>query len=236
MDNEFERFMKFEAQNINLTSPAIEKGYWTRDKLKNVSVGDENQDIIFHAVGMALSQWETLENEMFRLYLVFCSSDNAITSTALRRAFGTIESSDGRRKALEEAARVYFGDHNYPCGIAKPYKLLFESHKKASERRNEIAHGVVRCFWINNENKGNFLLPASYNTGRNSTFMDSLNEDNGGPFMTEYYRYTSREIYAIAQKFAELNAFILNCVIAAGKVEGHLKIELAHLTQKTIEK
>lgn len=236
MDNEFERFVKHEAPNIDLTSPAIEKGYWARDKLQAVTVGDDNLDIIYHAVGMALSQWETLENAIFNLYLIFCGSDNATTTTALRRAFGTIESSDGRRKALDEAARIYFGDHNYPHGAAKPYKLLFESHKNASSRRNEIAHGIAHGFTIDNKNKGNFLFPASYNSGRNATFLDSSFGESGGPFMTELYRYTSREIYLIAQKFGVLTAFTFNCLGAAGKVEGRLKIELAQLIQGTTEK
>ena len=233
--SEFEHFVKYEAVNINLTSPAIEKGYWGRDLLETVTIGDDNPDQIFHAVGMALSQWETLENEMFNLYLIFCESDNPATINALRRAFGTIESSDGRRKALAEAASVYFGDHNYPNGIAKPYRLLFESHKKASDRRNEIAHGVVYNVMINNEIKGNFLFPASYNSGRNSPYINSSIGESGGQFKTEMYRYTSSQIYTIARKFGELTAFTTKCFSAAGKIEGALKLELAQSVQKTIE-
>ncbi|PWF53633.1 hypothetical protein BHT19_0023095 [[Kluyvera] intestini] len=234
--NEFQRFIEDEAPNIKLTSPALEKSYWSRDKLESVTIGDDNPDLIFHAVGLALTQWETLENAIFELYSIFCGCDNPLTTNALRRMLGAIESSDGRRKALEEAARIYFGDHNYPDGIAKPYKLLFASHKKASDRRNEIAHGIVHGFVIDNENKGNFLFPARYNSGRNTPYMDASFGENGGQFMTEMYRYTSREIYAIAQKFGVLTAFTFECMVAAGKIEGKLKIELAQLAQNNIEK
>lgn len=236
MNNELERFIKDEAPSLNLTSPAIGKGYWQRDKLQTVTVGDDNQDIIYHAVGLALSQWERLENTIFQLYSIFCESNSSATYNALRRAFGTIESSDGRRKALEETARMYFGDHNYPDGAAKPYKLLFESHKNASSRRNEIAHGIVYEFVNDDETKGNFLFPASYNSGRNSAFMNGLNGGCGGPFMTEHYRYTSREIYMIARKFGVLANFAADCSVAAGKIGGVPKIELAHHIRGTTVK
>lgn len=229
MSEQLERFLKIEASTIDLTSPTTEKGYWGRAKLKDVTVGDDNRDRIFHAVGMALTQWETLENEMFRLYLIFCESNNSTTITALRRAFGTIESSDARRKALEEVARIYFGDDNYPDGKAKPFKLLFESHKKASDRRNEIAHGIANGFMIDNSFKGWFLFPAAYNSGCNSDSYNSSFGEDGGPFMTEHYRYTSREIYEFSQKFSVLTDFTVACLRAAGKVEGTLKIELMHL-------
>lgn len=233
MDNNqeiFTRFMENEAKSMDLTSPAFEKGYWERPKLASVQEGDANVEAIFIAVGFALTQWETFENLLVELYLIYCGSDNPTAYNAIRRSFGTIESSDGRKKAIDEAAKVYFGDDLYPDGVAKPFKELLTAHGKAAQRRNEIAHGVAHGIGINSDQKGCFLFPAAYNSARNSTFMTSIGLD-GGPFMRELYRYTSREIIGIAQKFGMLTDIAIRCLAASGKIGGHHKVFLASLSK-----
>ena len=73
--------------------------------------GDNAVDPIYHAVGFALSQWETAEVMLVDLFLTMCECENSNSYNPVRRAFGSFESSGGRRKALEEAAEVYFGQY-----------------------------------------------------------------------------------------------------------------------------
>ncbi|HBX7959986.1 TPA: hypothetical protein MIG85_15610 [Klebsiella pneumoniae] len=224
-------FLETEAKSIDLSSPAFEKGFWERPKLAAIQQGDVSVEAIYLAVGFALTQWETLENILVEQYLIFCGSDNPITYNAIRRSFGTIESSDGRKKAIDEAAHVYFGDDLYPKGLAKPYKDLLTAHGKAAQRRNEIAHGVAHAITLNGDHKGCFLFPAAYNSARNFSFMTHIKLDEG-PFLRENYRYTSREIFEIAHKFGALTDIALRCLAASGKIGAHHKILLANLNKQ----
>jgi hypothetical protein len=120
--------------------PLFAASYWERPELSPDDRGDASVDPIFHAVGLALSQWETAESVLVDLFIMLCDLDNANSYTAIRRAFGTLESSGGRRKALEEAAEVYFG-HYWGDPATKPFKKLLSTFERASGRRNDIAHG-----------------------------------------------------------------------------------------------
>ena len=230
---QFQKFICEEAGSImdNLESPVLNRNYWKKPSLDEVMNGDDSIDLIFHAIGSALTQWEVLENNLFSMYMMFCELESASSYNAIRRSFGTIESSAARRIAIIEAAKIYFGEEEYSRGSAKQFKKIFEAHEAATKRRNDIAHGVAHGFTINNESKGFFLFPASYNSGRNTTFMVSDGSANA-PYLTETYRYTSSNIYSFTKKFGELSNLSMNFLNAAVKINGTPKIIIADMLKK----
>lgn len=228
LQQQLENFLKEEANAINLSSPVLDKKYWARPSFSEVAVGDESVDTIYHAVGYALSQWETLENNIFNLYIIFCEVNNVTSIQAIRRSFGTFDSSSGRRKAIIEAAKVYFNEDVYQKGAAQPYREFFARHISASDLRNDIAHGVAYGFTVDSEEKGNFLFPTQYNTGRNNNSWSTV-YDGSDAFSSEKYRYNSKTIYEIARKFGELTEFSFRLMTVAQKINGIPKIVLADM-------
>lgn len=236
MNHSTEQMMTFiteEADSLkkNLASPLLDRNYWRKPELGDVLKGDDSADLIYHAIGYALTQWEVVENTLVQMYFVFCELESTASLNAIRRSFGTFESSAGRRLATIEAAKVYFGEDVFSTGAAKPFKKFFDAHQEATKRRNDIAHGTAYPIIINNESKGCFLFPSQYNTGRNSTFFSSEGGVNT-PYMTETYRYNSDVIYSFAKKFGELNSLAFNFLLAANKINGVPKIILADVVEK----
>src|SRR4051812_36393887 len=66
--------------------------------------GDSSKDGLYHGVGVSLSNWEFLETCFGWLFTQLVDSD----SPAAARAYGAINSNNGRRDALEQAANVFF--------------------------------------------------------------------------------------------------------------------------------
>jgi hypothetical protein len=90
-------------------------------------------------MGVALSQWETFEEAVARLFGVLVQSG---PSDAARRAYGRVLG-PGRLGLLEEAAYVYFNLNKNSKVDQKEVSRLIKHHGEASGRRNEVAHGVV---------------------------------------------------------------------------------------------
>ncbi|MGF6647116.1 hypothetical protein [Paraburkholderia sp. GAS82] len=199
--------------------PLFDKTYWNRPESSPDDRGDDTIGPIYTAVGFALSQWETAEVMLADLFLTVCECENSSSYNPVRRAFGSFESSGGRRKALEEAAAVYFG-HYWGDPLTKPFKKLLLAFERASFRRNEIAHGRAQDVTVNSTPLGAFLFPASYNTGRNSLFPGSFDESNLFSVLTGEYRYTSATIVGFGNKFWELAKKLNEYRHAARKVNG----------------
>jgi hypothetical protein len=181
--------------------------------------GDSTQDVIFHAVGLALTQWETAENALATLFLVVSESENANTIHALRRAFGSIESGAARRKALEAAAEVYFGSSWTNNAVRVPFRNLIDSFASGSHRRDEIAHGMAVPVTIDGKEMGAFLFPAEYNTQRTFTSVGDMTIDPLA-FMRGKYRYTAANIHEFVTKFGQLRDAIYGYIPSIRRVGG----------------
>ena len=120
--------------------PCLDKNYWSRPK--NSAVGDADVDLIYRAVGRALSQWEMLEQRLANLFLIVCECPDS-SANPVRRAYGAIENGTLRRQALEQAARVYFGKSWDIPIVERSFKRMIEAVSLASKRRDDIAHGIV---------------------------------------------------------------------------------------------
>jgi hypothetical protein len=96
---------------------------------------DDTTQKLFHAVGLALSQWEHLQTALDDLFMAVVKSK----SKGLKRAIGLRMDALQKVAMLKEAARDIQADE-------VRYTRLMELLNKVSnfnERRNEIAHGVV---------------------------------------------------------------------------------------------
>jgi len=192
------------------------KGHWDRPVPE--PRGDHNADAIFHAVGSALTAWENAECALAMLFQVMSRAETPNAHNALRRAFGSIESGAGRRKALEATAEIYFAPYWEDPKVKKPFKALMTAFELGSQRRDEIAHGMAYSVAGDNHDLGAFLFPSEYNTQRTFPWMTSGDDPFG--FTRARYRYTSTMIRGFAIKFGELWGAVIDYIPTIAMVNG----------------
>jgi hypothetical protein len=176
-------------------------GYW--DRPPDVTQGDSDASQIFSAVGATLSAWEHAEYALSALSVVFSKvEDHSNGAAALRVLFGSRESSAGRRSALAQLSELYFGNGDSDPELKSKFTKLMEAFSSASRRRDDIAHGCVMTVTSDNPNVGNgiYFVPSIYNSNRNSPFLT----EGDFWFMRGKYRYSSKSIFIIHDKFVQL--------------------------------
>ena len=107
--------------------------------------GDERPDDTYKMVGHALSNWETLEYQLAHLYAAFVGQTNKI---AALREYGNGNIFTLRLRALKSAAEPFFtvAPNQQAEGEFDRIALFAE---RLADRRNEIAHGIVRPLqWV----------------------------------------------------------------------------------------
>jgi hypothetical protein len=196
------------------------KDYWNRPPEKEQ--GEASPQPIYEAVGEVLSHWETAEEALAALFMVLTESATAKeTFTAVKRAYGSIETSAGRRRATEAAAEIYLGPmwEKKSSRARELFDQVMEAAACASRRRDDIAHGRVMRLVKNEENIGMFLVPPDYNTGRNHPYPTASPEDQAiftrhvdGHTTQGLFRYVADDILDFAVKFVELREKVLRYI------------------------
>jgi hypothetical protein len=158
-------------------------------------VGDVKVTAIWMGVGMALSRWESLEENMAGLFETLAQSD----SLAVRRAYGSLVG--GRKDMLLSAAEAYVSETNLDKSRAGEISKLLDHYGHASGRRNELAHGSTREIL----ERGYFLFPAFYSTRKNNMYwnLDAKTVQEMA-FSFPKYRYTSENILLFVEKIMDL--------------------------------
>lgn len=160
-------------------------------------IGDTNPDVLFAAVGRALSEWEFVESGLGDLFAILVGAPwgaYPISEPAVR-AYGSIPGFQSRASMLEEAAEGYFSRYRNDAeritneGMKeRVHRTISVECKNFSSRRNEIAHGRIMLF-----PKGqNFLIPSMYASKKTPV----------GQMMK--YCYNSADIIYYSQQFTEL--------------------------------
>jgi hypothetical protein len=195
-------------------NPLFSEAYWSRPDPRDQ--GDLRAEPIYQAVGVALSEWEKADQQLAHLFLVLTEATGR-AFIAVRRAYGSIESNTGRRNAVLAAAEVFFGHYWNEQPIKNSLTSVVQCVGWASKRRDDIAHGVVvvhkdifkgLAVIDPGDDRGAFLMPPEYNTGRiNARFTES-SDDHPLWFMRAKYRFTSEDILSMASKFTELQDVI----------------------------
>lgn len=163
--------------------------------------GDSNDGMIFDAVGRALTEWEGVENTCAQLFAILVSANQrqAYLAPAVR-AYGSIVSVQSKKTMLREAATAYFARRENKSHFQRQMIDLLEEYVLASNRRNEIAHGCVKNFFVTEKTKGHrtrqaaiglYLAPSFYNPKK---FKDEA--------LT--YRYISSDLIYYRQEFTKL--------------------------------
>jgi len=160
---------------------------------------------IFKAVGHALTTWESLEEDLCRLFGEYIGTINP----AVKRAYGSVVSSQGRIGMMKEVIQANYGV-TWPETAALHTKAMNQIGALAG-RRNEIAHGIVTNQTVNEKNFGYCLMPAEYNAGKTYSAGEYFSRVNAGSAHSEWLRfflsrgkyvYTHVEITKYAEMFA----------------------------------
>jgi hypothetical protein len=146
------------------------------------------------------------EEDLARQFLALVEASSASNSPT-RRAYGAIGSNSGRRKAIEAAAEAYFGAHWDNPTVRRSFFAIINAVQWASNRRDDVAHGVTQGTTLDDVPYGYFLFPPDYNSERTTAF---LYPEKGDPlyFKAAKYRYTSDQISEFGNKFQQLQSAI----------------------------
>jgi len=152
--------------------------------------GDASADILYAAVGRALSQWEQLETN---LALCFSAFVGASLKDGAVLAYGTVTAFTGRRDMVKVAFEAFPARSHEKIA---PFKDILNRAGNFSARRNEIAHGIVTRLTVEQVDNGCYLLPPLYNTNKQRKFAVTAGFGD--------YAYTSSQISEYTQHFGDL--------------------------------
>jgi hypothetical protein len=116
--------------------------------------GDPDMDVLYASVGRTLSQWERYEGVLSLLFSAFVSGSE---SQAAKRAYVSVRTSEGRAEMLRAASEAYFSDHP-DSGQLDPFKSVLRHITCFSQRRNDIAHGVLE-YYLRQGPEGGAIIP-----------------------------------------------------------------------------
>lgn len=191
-----------------------QKDFWNRPQQKDI--GSSSIDIIYLSVGKALSSWEIVECSFAKLFgLLVSSGENHIKiEQAAERAYGAITGTIARKQAIMNAAEIYADWHKESFSM-QDLKLLCGHYSDAVGRRNDIAHAIVTNFKNDLEDKGYFLVPPFYLSGKNKAktspfWNEARSKSEIDPLFIfgHDYRYTHEDINYLSSLFQKLNEHI----------------------------
>lgn len=183
-----------------LSLPTLWGRYPMSDRWKTPwpAEGEANPDILYRAVGEALTCWETVEQALAQIFAFVTSNDAELDrSRPAIRAYGMITGAHQRISMTRSAIESWFHQHSSLSGLdveelnAAGMALLSEIGTAAS-RRNDIAHGRVDSLADVRKN-GWYLFPGLFSTSKRPL--------SGSP----RYRYNADNISFYGRGFLELH-------------------------------
>jgi hypothetical protein len=172
------------------------------------TMGDETPDIIYTAVGAALSRWEAAEMKLASLFSVLLGIHS---STPALRAYGAVTTFQVRQQMVLAAADSFFHDNPDPDLQRRIHDLFKKLMNDASARRNEIAHGIVTNIHTSRKLPNYFLVPPYHSTRKR------------GHDAEPSYLYTASHISTYAMHFDTLSKIIFQVVRAVLGVQPPLR-------------
>lgn len=101
--------------------------------------GDAEMDKLYAAAGRVLSQWERYEATLALLFSGFVAG---FDNKPARRAYSAVRTFEGRAEMLRAASAAYFDEHPDDKTL-EAFKIILKEAVSFSQRRNDVAHGVV---------------------------------------------------------------------------------------------
>jgi hypothetical protein len=162
--------------------------------------GDDDPNDVYRAVGVALIQWEQLEEALASLLGVIIDSDTRST----KLAYGTVAAGAARLNMIVAAAGA---DRRIDeATFEELWRLIDAEIGRLSVRRNEIAHGQVTHMCNGGspddgpaEPEGHYLVPPFYDTRKQHSFRNDAASSKA--FGHVRYAYTSEQIAHYALQF-----------------------------------
>lgn len=120
--------------------------------------GDSDHSVLLESVGRALTSWEDLESFLAHLYAGL-SEKSLYDQTAIYE-YGALPNVPSRVEALRLAGNAYFIKYPHQtleaelCWVANNFLGW-------SQRRNDVAHGVVRLIDMAKDRRKTFLSSAN---------------------------------------------------------------------------
>lgn len=115
------------------------------DPLPLPSRGDDDEDATYAGVGRVISRWEAVEVELARLYTVLVGRPHEADTI---REYGSGRIFHERLATVCTAAEAYFRANPNQASEGETRELL-RKVRGYSDRRNEVAHGIVRqMHWV----------------------------------------------------------------------------------------
>ena len=160
--------------------------------------GDADESKLYAAVGRALSAWERYEA---RLAFLFAQFMNTPTLQPPIRAYCAIRTFEGRASMLQAASLAFFYGLGIPDDhqLVKDFKSVLSQAKKFSERRNDIAHGVVDHYHPQTNDTGAWINRSGY--ALFPTYGSLKERDQAG---IPTYCYSSAELDYFSEQFRAL--------------------------------
>jgi hypothetical protein len=157
--------------------------------------GDNCEDVTYAGVGRVISSWEAVEVQLAHLYTVFIGRPHEHHAI---RAYGSPRIFADRLVLVRRAADQYFVSAPDQAVEGDVTELL-ERVRRYSDRRNEVAHGIVRQMsWVRalrdrlvSDAVGKFqycLVPPHYTFRK----FDGQNQPT--------YAYTSAELLTLNER------------------------------------
>lgn len=168
------------------------------------TAGDSSVSLLYYCVGLFLSQWERHEVALSALFTSFVSGQQR---TPARRAYVAVRTFEARVEILRAASEAYFED-NPNTEHQDKLKDVLRNAKQYSERRNDIAHGVVDFFCL----KDDWDRPRLENAYALYPSQASFKERTTAGIPS--YCMTSAEIHYFFEKIFELQRPALDLVSA----------------------
>jgi hypothetical protein len=155
--------------------------------------GDDNDVAIYHAVGVACTEFEMLQNHLTTLFCRLVRLD----SLAIRRAYGTLESVPNKTQMARYAAMVTLEGHKELLGRTE---TLLTEVENFSHRRNDIVHAEVSWLMVEDVAKGVYLMPGDHVTKKTSL----------APKEGEWwnYRLTAAQVIALSKEFRRVGTAV----------------------------
>lgn len=187
--------------------------------LPRQDMGDANDDVLYAAIGRALSAWEYFENLLGDTFAGLCG---ARVTEGAERAYGVVSSFTGRRDMVDAAWSCH-PQRGRPELADLPKTL--ERAKQFAARRNEIAHGVVIGWTVSGKPRGFYLCPASYNSrkrpSRQQAVESAADDETWMRLSIGNYAYTAEQVLYYRDQFSQLRTDIAraNHFVRFGPIE-----------------
>ena len=189
--------------------PLKEKAILPWDRRPWPANGDRTPNDVYCMVGLMLSQWERYEMALSHLFSAFVSSGD---SYAPRRAYVAVRTFEGRAEMLRAASSAYF-DENPDERLLNTFKDILRNAIQYSQRRNDVAHGVVDYFGAE-ESWGE---ESEFDNGTFALYPSEANFKERTIFGKPSYCMTSIEIDYFFEKIYKLHRPAVNLAINISK-------------------